>query len=122
MLGLVAKHADLWNGWLVHGNSAVSEVPAMRAAVDAACIEIGRDPATLGRTIGVMVDQRPEAEWEPDGESPIQPIRGTAEEIAATLKAFADEGIEHIQITPRVQGVAGVAALAPVLAELDRLG
>ncbi len=122
MLGLVAKHADLWNGWLVHGKSDVSEVPPMREAVDAACLEIGRNPASLGRTIGVMIDQRPESEWEANASSPVQPLRGSVEEIALMLQAFADEGISHIQITPRVQGVAGIEALAPVLAELDRLG
>jgi asparagine synthetase B (glutamine-hydrolysing) len=42
------------------------------------------------------------------------------EEIAEHLRAFAREGITHIQVTPRIQGVAGVEAFAPVLELLDR--
>jgi alkanesulfonate monooxygenase SsuD/methylene tetrahydromethanopterin reductase-like flavin-dependent oxidoreductase (luciferase family) len=47
MLRLAAEHADQWNGWLVHGRSHPDEVPALIAAVDAACERAGRDPATL---------------------------------------------------------------------------
>src|SRR5680860_263713 len=62
MLGLVAKHADLWNGWLLHGRSHVDEVPPLREAVNRACEKTGRDPQSLVRTIGVAIDQRTESE------------------------------------------------------------
>src|SRR5690606_26859708 len=47
MLRLTAEHADEWNGWLPTRTNHPSAVPAMREAVDAACQEAGRDPATL---------------------------------------------------------------------------
>jgi len=119
MLGMVAKHADLWNGWLLHGRSHVDEVPPLRAAVDEACIRIGRDPRTLVRTIGVAVDQRPDSEQGAGMAPGSAPMTGSVEEIADHLRAFAREGIEHIQVTPIVQGVAGIEALAPVLELLD---
>ncbi len=120
MLRLVAKHADWWNGWLLHGRSHPDEVPALRAALDAACAEVGRDPATLVRTLGIGIDQRPVSErpaYPADGRTPLT---GSPDEIAAALRAFAKEGISHLQVTPFLPGVAGVEALAPVLDLLDQ--
>jgi alkanesulfonate monooxygenase SsuD/methylene tetrahydromethanopterin reductase-like flavin-dependent oxidoreductase (luciferase family) len=119
MLGYAAKHADLWNGWLLHGRSHVDEAPPLRKAVDQACEAIGRDPATLVRTIGIAIDQRPAAEIGKGMAPGAVPITGSPEEIAEHLRRFAEDGIAHVQITPMVQGVAGIEALAPVLELLD---
>ncbi len=120
MLGMVARYADQWNGWLLHGRSHVDEVTPLRQAVDEACEKIGRDPSTLVRTIGIAIDQR-----DPDvrgtGMAPGSiPMTGTTEELADHLRAFAEAGIDHVQVTPMVQGVAGIEALAPVLELLDQ--
>jgi probable F420-dependent oxidoreductase len=118
MLRLTAEYADLWNGWLVHSRSHPDEVPALVAALDAACAAAGRDPASIGRTVGIMVDQRTGADRGTRvGQS--QPLAGTPEEIAAAIRAIAAHGVSHIQIVPVVQGVAGVEAFAPVLELLD---
>ena len=42
--------------WLAFGRNDPADVAPLRAAVDAACREVGRDPATLERTATVMVD------------------------------------------------------------------
>ena len=123
MLRLTAKYADLWNRYLVTGNSNASEIPPLRAAVDAACAEVGRDPATLGRTASVLVDfiNRPDVPPSPDRPfATPTPIIGTPEEMAAQLRAFADEGISHIQIWTNPRTVEGVERLGPVLEALDR--
>jgi alkanesulfonate monooxygenase SsuD/methylene tetrahydromethanopterin reductase-like flavin-dependent oxidoreductase (luciferase family) len=117
MLRLTAQYADQWNGWLLHGRSHPDELPAMRDAVDAACVKVGRDPATLTRTIGIMVDQRPLAEQRPVGAS--HPLGGTDEEIAAGIRAFAAGGIQHIHIIPTMQGLAGIDRLNELLSLLD---
>jgi alkanesulfonate monooxygenase SsuD/methylene tetrahydromethanopterin reductase-like flavin-dependent oxidoreductase (luciferase family) len=49
-----------------------------------------------------------------------EPLTGTPDEIAEHLRAFARQGITHMQITPRIPGVAGVRALGRVLEILDR--
>jgi probable F420-dependent oxidoreductase len=115
MLRLIARYADLWNGWLVHSRSHPDEVAPLVAAVDAACAEAGRDPTTLGRTLGIMVDQRPAGERPPLPGSGAQPLAGTPEEIAAAIRAMAAQGISHLQVVPVIQGVTGVEAFAPVL-------
>ena len=129
MLRLAAAHADIFNGWLVHARSYADQVPALRAAVDAACAEVGRDPATLERTVGIAVDQRELGERPPTptysetiplspGER--QPLTGSPAEIAEELRRFADQGISHLQIAPVVDGMDGVEAMAPVLELLAR--
>ena len=127
MLRLAAAHADLWNGWLMPGRSYPDQVPPLRSAVDAACAAVGRDPTTLGRTVGVLVDQRDPRErdrlpGQPASTSPnpTEPLVGSPEEVAEALRGFAREGISHVQIVPVVNGVPGIEAFAPVLAALDR--
>jgi alkanesulfonate monooxygenase SsuD/methylene tetrahydromethanopterin reductase-like flavin-dependent oxidoreductase (luciferase family) len=115
MLRLTATHADSWNGWLTREGNALSAIPPLREAVDAACHNVGRDPATLERTATVMVDPfSTEASRRPNG-----PISGTPEQIAEQLAAFAGEGITHLQIASRVTRPRELEAFAPILAALD---
>jgi alkanesulfonate monooxygenase SsuD/methylene tetrahydromethanopterin reductase-like flavin-dependent oxidoreductase (luciferase family) len=130
MLKLAARHADIWNGWLVHARSYADQIPALRAAVDAACAEVGRDPGTLMRTLGIAIDQRPSAAEAARNYPEVstvnlsattrQPLAGTPAEIAAELRRFGDEGVAGVQIAPVIDGLAGIEALAPVLEHLDR--
>jgi alkanesulfonate monooxygenase SsuD/methylene tetrahydromethanopterin reductase-like flavin-dependent oxidoreductase (luciferase family) len=124
MLRLTAKYADQWNRYLIQTNSNASEIPPLRAVVDAACNEVGRDPATLERTASVLVDfiNRPDAPPAPDRPlaKDATPIVGSPDEIAAQLRAFADEGISHIQIWTNPRTVEGVEKLGPVLEALDK--
>jgi alkanesulfonate monooxygenase SsuD/methylene tetrahydromethanopterin reductase-like flavin-dependent oxidoreductase (luciferase family) len=46
MLRLVARYADRWNSY-----ASVEEMRARNEAIDRACIEIGRDPATIVRSL-----------------------------------------------------------------------
>lgn len=123
MLRFTAQYADLWNRYLVFNTSSASEIPPLRAAVDEACAEVGRDPATLGRTASVLVDFKNNPAEPPIFNRPhADPtaITGTPEEMAAQLRAFADEGISHIQIWSNPRTVEGIERLGPVLEALDR--
>jgi len=113
MLRLTARYADLWNGWIIR-RSTPEGVPPLREAIDIACREHGRDPATLGRTItlGVTLLGR----TMPGSET----ISGTPEEMAERLRAFAREGVSHVQLWMTPTSRAGVDAFAPVLELLDR--
>jgi alkanesulfonate monooxygenase SsuD/methylene tetrahydromethanopterin reductase-like flavin-dependent oxidoreductase (luciferase family) len=121
MLGLLAKYADLWNVWLVHGRSQPDSIPPLRERVDAACEAAGRDPATVGRTATVLVDYVRTDDLALRLERPAttpEPIVGDAAEIAATIRAFADEGISHIQIMLQPNNLDGIERFAPVLEAL----
>jgi alkanesulfonate monooxygenase SsuD/methylene tetrahydromethanopterin reductase-like flavin-dependent oxidoreductase (luciferase family) len=52
MMGLAARHADIWNSLSFQPTFAeqLAETRARRAQIDAACAAIGRDPATLRRS------------------------------------------------------------------------
>ena len=118
MLGLLAQYADLWNVWLVHGVSRPASIPPLRAQVDAACQAAGRDPATVGRTATVLVDYIGTADVALRLMRPAstpEPIVGDAPEVAATLRAFADEGISHLQVFLQPNNLAGIERFAPVL-------
>jgi alkanesulfonate monooxygenase SsuD/methylene tetrahydromethanopterin reductase-like flavin-dependent oxidoreductase (luciferase family) len=116
MLRLTAKYADLWNVWLSGTNSDPVEVPPLRAAVDAACREVGRDPATLGRTISIMVDQTGQRQIGPSMKpDTARPLTGSPAEIAAGLRAFAAEGVSHIQMYFAPPTVASIEAFGAVM-------
>jgi alkanesulfonate monooxygenase SsuD/methylene tetrahydromethanopterin reductase-like flavin-dependent oxidoreductase (luciferase family) len=113
---LAAQYADSWNTNMLPNVQAM--IP-LRDAVLAAAQEIGRDPATLEITAGINVGfpDLPEVADLPGGKLPTC-MTGSTEEIAAELRAFADEGVSHIQawlypLTPEaVSRFAAAAKLA----------
>ena len=114
MLRLTAQYADIWNAVA----KPVEELPGLHEQVDAACREVGRDPATLERTMGGMtIDLTGEANRE---EGARFPLRGSPEELAEILRAYAAEGITHLQVIPAPRTLAGIEAFARVLEILDR--
>ena len=86
MLRIIARYADAWNTVWHRDPEAV--VPLM-AAVDAACREVGRDPATLVRTAGGNIAMPGYLGKRPN------PIEGDSEQIAATVRRFRDLGMQH---------------------------
>jgi alkanesulfonate monooxygenase SsuD/methylene tetrahydromethanopterin reductase-like flavin-dependent oxidoreductase (luciferase family) len=55
LMRCVARFADGWNGWLAFGDNRPAAVRPHREALDAACREVGREPASLRRTVGIAV-------------------------------------------------------------------
>jgi alkanesulfonate monooxygenase SsuD/methylene tetrahydromethanopterin reductase-like flavin-dependent oxidoreductase (luciferase family) len=114
MLRLTAQHADIWNGWVVFDRSHPDVVPAMRERIDAACRLHGRDPDTLTRSLTIQVAL-------PGEHFPAtQPLTGSAEDLAASLRALAAEGIDHVQIFLAPTTPATVESFGSVLELLDR--
>jgi alkanesulfonate monooxygenase SsuD/methylene tetrahydromethanopterin reductase-like flavin-dependent oxidoreductase (luciferase family) len=114
MLRLTARYADWWN---IDWRNRPEEITPHRAALDAACAAVGRDPATLVRTAGVMVDL-PGYPTRDNPDSP--PLSGSPDDIADGLRAHAREGIAHAMLWLNTADEAGVDAFAPVLEALDR--
>ena len=65
MLREVGRYADIWNGfWDDVGNSPQG-LAAVNSRIDEACEEVGRDPATLARSVTVLIaDDSAEPWWE----------------------------------------------------------
>ncbi len=115
MLRLTAQYADLWNGYLCYGRNSPDVYPPLRDALDAACVQHGRDPQTLRRTISVRVGLL--GEHIPGG---VEPLQGTPREIADAIRTYAQAGVEYLNVWLTPGGLAGIEAFAPVLAELGR--
>jgi alkanesulfonate monooxygenase SsuD/methylene tetrahydromethanopterin reductase-like flavin-dependent oxidoreductase (luciferase family) len=116
MMRLAATHADIWSGFAIERSDAEAFVPMLQE-VDRACAEIGRDPKTLGRSVGVFVEPT-----QATGAAELglgQPVRGSASDIAKALRAFAGYGVTQVEIWPWPFSLASVEALAPVIAGLD---
>jgi len=90
MLRLAARYGDLWNTGYMGKPETMTE-PLTK--INAACREVGRDPATLGITalIGVRF---PDLAVKPSIFD--NPLTGTATEIAAALSGYADLGVQHV--------------------------
>jgi alkanesulfonate monooxygenase SsuD/methylene tetrahydromethanopterin reductase-like flavin-dependent oxidoreductase (luciferase family) len=121
MLRLTVPSVEMWNAWLASGDSHPAAYPPLRDVVDAACREVGRDPATLERTLGIMVDLSGRREIPPSlNPGGAQPLSGTPAEIAASIRAYGEQGVSHLQLYPVPNTLATLEALAPVLDEVHR--
>jgi probable F420-dependent oxidoreductase len=114
MLELTAQHGDAWNSvWHRTPERVAEEYAKMLEA----CRKVGRDPATLEHTAGTLVHILA------PGESPgpeEKPIVGTAEEVAESLRAFADVGVTHLVVQIEPTDLNGVERFAAVLDQLDK--
>lgn len=119
MLRLAATYADLWNA---EGPMRRPEdlIP-LRASGDAACAEVGRDPATLERSASVVVNL-PMAQAQNEQRLSVQgkqPGPTSPEEIAETLRGYAREGLSHIQLWLTPNTVRSLEWFKAVLDLLD---
>ncbi|HSS37028.1 MAG TPA: LLM class flavin-dependent oxidoreductase [Patescibacteria group bacterium] len=100
-LGIVARHADLWNAY-----GSTAELTEARDALDVACHEIGRDPATIERTLNREVAIRSSRDAAVDAFEVIRrrhslpPSRvlvagGTPAAVAAVTATDATIGFRH---------------------------
>ena len=117
MTRLIAEHADSWNVWPQHFGNRAAGLAQLLADLDAACEEVGRDPKTLERTAAVMVDF--DGAYGRPGQA-VPSLKGSPEELAEEMHAYAEAGVSHVQIYPDPCTVAGIEALAPMLEILDR--
>ena len=93
MLRLTARYADSWNtAWL----GLPTALQERRAALEAACAEEGRDPSTLAVTVGVSVLYAEPGKTPDQPPSPDKALFGSAEEVAAGLRAYAEQSVAHV--------------------------
>jgi alkanesulfonate monooxygenase SsuD/methylene tetrahydromethanopterin reductase-like flavin-dependent oxidoreductase (luciferase family) len=123
MLRIAAPYVDAWNAWYADSGNRPPGVAPLRERVDAACREAGRDPAAIERTVAVLV-RLPGGTGRIMGDtSPVQsvaPLEGPPDVVAEELRAYAREGIGHVQLVLDPITVGSIEALGPVLAALDR--
>ena len=122
MLEISLPHVDSWNVWFSDTDNTPAGVPALRQLVDDACRAVGREPSEVERTVAVQV-RMPGGQGRIDGSghaSRIRPLAGSPGDIADELRAYADEGIAHVQLVVDPIDRSAIEALAPTLAALER--
>jgi probable F420-dependent oxidoreductase len=122
MLTIAAPYIDGWNSWYADTGNRPDGVARLRARVDAAARAAGRDPAEIERTVAVLVrltggQGRVQGGYA-TAESPA--LEGDADTMAVALRAYADEGIGHVQLVLDPISLASIEEFAPVLERLDR--
>jgi alkanesulfonate monooxygenase SsuD/methylene tetrahydromethanopterin reductase-like flavin-dependent oxidoreductase (luciferase family) len=115
MLRLAALHADIWS-WYVEERSDLDEFGPRLAAFEAACLEVGRDPAAIGKSAGILVEP---TSVTGAAEALGSPVRGSAEEITDAFRAFRAGGFTQIEVLLWPRTLAALEAMAPILELLD---
>lgn len=89
-LRIVAQHADVWN-YPRYPLGTVEEFQQKNDVLDRYCAEIGRDPATLMRSVQFLIDPR---------ENPVT--------TRQTILDFIEAGATHLVLGPRTlqEGIA----------------
>lgn len=109
-----ARLADIWSCY-AEGDNALSELAPRMAGLEAACVEIGRDPATIGRSAGVTVAPLEVAEATGAYGSMIT---GSAGQIADTFRTFRTAGFTQVEFMLHPQTLETLESMAPVLESL----
>lgn len=120
MMHLMAKYADFWNKDRLNNIELLLEV---ESRVDAACVAAGRDPATLGRIVGIQVDllnDRREAHTPRQWIMDPWPLTGSTEALAEQILGFSRAHVDQLVLWIDPVTPQGVEAFAPVLELLDR--
>jgi alkanesulfonate monooxygenase SsuD/methylene tetrahydromethanopterin reductase-like flavin-dependent oxidoreductase (luciferase family) len=120
MLALTMPYVDSWNAWYSWTGNKPGGVKPLRDKVDAACTAAGRKPGDVERTVAVLV-RLPGATGvrETDPAEQVTPLEGSPDEMAEALRAYAREGVGHVQLVLDPINEASIAALGPVLEKLD---
>ena len=122
MLRLTMPSAHAWNSWFNDFGNRPEGIGRLREVVDEACRDAGRDPAEISRTVALMV-RLPGGTGRIQGgyvKEPPPPIEGSPSEVADVLRAFAGEGIAHVQLVLDPITTGSIRTVAEVLTELDR--
>ena len=118
MLRLAATHADEWN---IPWRHRLEDVVAEIERVEETCRAIGRDPATLRRSVCLQLNVPDQESSLSDllRESRVEAINGDAAAIAAFLRTYADAGVSHVQLWIDPMTTSGIEAFGTVLEHLD---
>jgi alkanesulfonate monooxygenase SsuD/methylene tetrahydromethanopterin reductase-like flavin-dependent oxidoreductase (luciferase family) len=105
---LAVRYADIYSCY-IEERAEVDEVAPRLASLEAICEELGRDPAAIGRSVGVWV--RP---LDPVGARPSN-LSGNADEIADAIRSFRDAGFTQVELMYLPGTMEALDALASVV-------
>jgi alkanesulfonate monooxygenase SsuD/methylene tetrahydromethanopterin reductase-like flavin-dependent oxidoreductase (luciferase family) len=117
MLEIVARHADASNiSWVARPDDPI--LLERSVGLDAACERVGRDPASLERTVGVSV-RYPDATTPGPSPDPGKSIPGHLDSpraVADGLRGFADAGYPEVMVWLEPMDLGALERLAASVA------
>jgi alkanesulfonate monooxygenase SsuD/methylene tetrahydromethanopterin reductase-like flavin-dependent oxidoreductase (luciferase family) len=94
MIRLAARFGDEWNWW-AHGQARIESVRPIIEELELACGEVGRDPATLQRSLDIYSVDPLGIGF--DSDTHMVQIGGSTGEVADALLEFADVGVGEVR-------------------------
>lgn len=124
MLRLTLPYVDAWNGWWSWFRNRPEDLAALVRRVDGLCHQVGRDPADVARTAAVLVQMEGGVGRVMGDEAGhgVEPISGSADEIARSLLRFGEAGVSHLVLVVDPITPASIEALGPVLDRIHDQG
>jgi alkanesulfonate monooxygenase SsuD/methylene tetrahydromethanopterin reductase-like flavin-dependent oxidoreductase (luciferase family) len=117
MASIALPYVDEWNVWWdIYGNTPAG-FAAVVADMRARSVAAGRQPDDVGATACVYV-QLPDGQGRTMAEqrgAVVPAVRGSVNEMAQQLAAFAEVGATHLQLVVDPITVESIAALGPVV-------
>ncbi|MFV1962367.1 MAG: LLM class flavin-dependent oxidoreductase, partial [Acidimicrobiia bacterium] len=115
MLRITAPHVDMWNSWHVWFGNRAEGLRPLVSELEAACVEVGRDPSDIEKTAAVYVRlSRGEGRVAGSEDRPkAEPIAG--ETILERLDEFAEAGVSHLQVVLDPIDAVAVEELAGII-------
>jgi alkanesulfonate monooxygenase SsuD/methylene tetrahydromethanopterin reductase-like flavin-dependent oxidoreductase (luciferase family) len=110
-----AAHADIWSAYAT-SSSLPEAFRAMTGQLDRICEEMGRDPTSIERSVGVFVEPGEAKAAEALGFGVA--ISGSTDQITDTIARFAEVGVTRVEIWPWPHTLETLEQLAPVFANL----
>jgi alkanesulfonate monooxygenase SsuD/methylene tetrahydromethanopterin reductase-like flavin-dependent oxidoreductase (luciferase family) len=121
MLSIALPHVQAWNAWFTWFGNTPDGYRTLRGEIDDAARAAGRDPADIERTVAVFV-AFPGAQGRQLGDlsaPDVEAYSGEPSVLAPALRAFAEEGVAHVQLVLDPINAETISALAPTLVLLD---
>lgn len=115
MLRIAAPHVDMWNTWYASYGNVPSGLPPLIARLEAACADVGRDPAEIEKTAAVYVQvSRGQGRAPGSSERPaVEPIPGA--QLHEILDELEGMGISEAQVVLDPIDASAVEELAGLL-------
>lgn len=120
MLAITLPHVGMWNAWHHDYGNTHDGLADLLATIDRACEQVGRDSATLIRTVCPLVQMTGGAGRSSGSGEIVPPVDGTDPALLAEeLVAYAEMGVTHVQLVLDPITVDSIAELEPALRLLD---
>jgi probable F420-dependent oxidoreductase len=94
MLDITLAHVDAWNAWFAEFDNRPELIAPVLQRLRHACDRVGRDFATLEKSVALLLDFGTDAPRRGSHNA----ITGSAAQMAQSLHAVAEAGIDHVQL------------------------